>query len=234
MLRLETSNSAHTKHDLPSWIFDIDDFDEDIVPQQKSLLEELEIDPHHIYRYHLCPKCIIFNTVVHRNIMWMLISPCNRILGRPYYKRHPLYASTTNKQAVDFWGPCGMVSLLILILWIGRVKDVPWIYVIWSVAAIFNHFVTRPWYPSSLLTHVALLGYSIVPLIPFAAIILIMKPPVLIKTILEVFGIIWGSSAAILSYLTVIVTTSFEAKSKMTLLYPMVVLMQLYLVSLLP
>jgi hypothetical protein len=37
-----------------------------------------------------------------------------------------------------------------------------------------------------------------------------------------------------LSYLTVIVATSFESKSKMTLLYPMVILMQLYLMSLLP
>lgn len=164
----------------------------------------------------------------------MLISPCNRLLGRPYYKRHPLYTSASNKQAIDFWGPYGTVSLLILILWIGHVRDVPWIYVIWSAAAVFNHFVTRPWYPSSFLTHVALLGYSIAPLIPFATVILIAKPPVVIKTILEIVAIAWGSTAAILSYLTVIVTTSLEAKSKMTLLYPMVILMQLYLMSLLP
>jgi hypothetical protein len=36
-------------NELPSWIFDVDDEDE--VQGDASLLEELEIDPGHIYRY---------------------------------------------------------------------------------------------------------------------------------------------------------------------------------------
>lgn len=37
--------------ELPSWIFDVDDEDE--IEGDSSLLEELEIDPAHIYRYFL-------------------------------------------------------------------------------------------------------------------------------------------------------------------------------------
>jgi hypothetical protein len=35
--------------ELPSWIFEVDDEDE--IAGGSSLLEELEIDPAHIYRY---------------------------------------------------------------------------------------------------------------------------------------------------------------------------------------
>jgi hypothetical protein len=42
--------NSETRHDLPNWLFDIEDEDRD-ESNQKSLLEELEIDPRHIYRY---------------------------------------------------------------------------------------------------------------------------------------------------------------------------------------
>jgi hypothetical protein len=37
--------------ELPSWIFDVEDEDE--IEGDASLLEELEIDPAHIYRYRI-------------------------------------------------------------------------------------------------------------------------------------------------------------------------------------
>lgn len=47
-----TSMARRTKDhqgiELPSWIFDVDDEDE--IEGDSSLLEELEIDPAHIYR----------------------------------------------------------------------------------------------------------------------------------------------------------------------------------------
>lgn len=42
-------NKNHQGIELPSWIFDVDDEDE--IQGDSSLLEELEIDPAHIYRY---------------------------------------------------------------------------------------------------------------------------------------------------------------------------------------
>ncbi len=41
-------NKGHQGIELPSWIFDVDDEDE--IDGDSSLLEELEIDPAHIYR----------------------------------------------------------------------------------------------------------------------------------------------------------------------------------------
>lgn len=45
------------------------------------------------------------------------------------------------------------------LLWLDRVRDVPWLYVIWTAASLFNHFVCRVFYkPSKLLAHYSLLG----------------------------------------------------------------------------
>ena len=44
------SKTQHHVIELPSWIFDVDDEDE--IEGNSSLLEELEIDPAHIYRYY--------------------------------------------------------------------------------------------------------------------------------------------------------------------------------------
>ena len=169
-----------------------------------------------------------------RNIMWMLIGPCYRILGRPY-KRHPLHASSSvnNRRSIDFWGPCAVVSIFSLVLWLGRVREVPWIYLMWSIAATVNHLVSRVWYHSSLMIHVALLGYATVPLIPFAIIIVIFNPPVWISTTLEVLSIIWASLSAITSYATIMIVPA-EQRPRLRLLYPTAVVMALYLTSLLP
>jgi hypothetical protein len=164
----------------------------------------------------------------------MLIGPFFRIIGRPY-KRHPLYISSShvNKYNIDFWGPWSIVSLYCLLLWLGRQRDVVWIFLIWSVAAVMNHFVTRVFHHSSLMIHIALLGYSLTPIIPFAAVIILLNPPIWLSTVLEVISVVWASTSAIMSYSTII-TLSSESKPKLRLLYPTVILMELYITSLMP
>eukprot|EP01038_Epipyxis_sp_PR26KG_P006678 gene6678-9162_t len=225
-------------NELPDWIFDVDSDDE--YDSNSSLLQELEID----------------SGLMYRNIIWTLIGPCSRMLGKRC-ERHPLHKSNSiinsapvyggnnltnnnlsnnnhsSPNAIDFGGPCAIVSTYGLLLWLGRVKDVPWIYVIWSIAGIFNHIVTRVWCHSTLLIHVALLGYSITPIIPFAALILLFNPPVWLATILEIISVIWSSSSAIQSYLFIF-RLSQENKSKIKLLFPVIILMEIYFISLLP
>ncbi|RYY70176.1 hypothetical protein EON63_22900 [archaeon] len=118
-------------------------------------------------------------------------------------------------------------------LWLGRVKDVVWIFVIWSLAATFNHLISRVFYHSSLMIHIALLGYSVTPMIPIALIILLFGPPVWLAGLLQTLGVVWASASAILSYST-IVTIATEHKKKLNLLFPTVVLMTLYITSLIP
>lgn len=166
--------------------------------------------------------------------MWMFLGPCYRLAGKPY-KRHPLHSSSSanNRHSIDFWGPCAIVSLYSLILWLGRVREVPWIYIIWSIAATVNHLVSRVWYHSSLMIHIALLGYSTAPLIPFAALILLINPPMWLAVSLEVMSVVWATLSAITSYATIIAVPA-EQKPRLRLLYPTVVLMALYVTSLMP
>jgi hypothetical protein len=70
----------------------------------------------------------------------------------------------TQTTHIDFWGPCLVVSVYGALLWLDRVRDVPWLYVIWSTASLFNHFVCRVFYkPSKLLAHYSLLGNAPLP-----------------------------------------------------------------------
>ena len=139
----------------------------------------------------------------------------------------------------DFWGPCIVISIYGAVLWLDRVEDVPWLYVIWTLASVFNHFVCRVFYKSSrLLIHYTLLGYSIIPILPFTIIIIICSPPVWMCTVLEVIAVIWSSSAAILSYVNVfrkaISTDGRSSTDRLSLTYPTIVLMQVYLITLIP
>lgn len=165
----------------------------------------------------------------------MIFGPLRALCRRPT-ARHPLYrvANSRSESTIDFWGPCSVFSLYGAILWTARVKEVPWLYVMWSGGAVFNHLVCRVWLPSSkLLVHMALLGYSATPLIPLAIIIAIWRPPVWIAYLLETLAIIWAAAAAVLSY-NIVFSGPSEKKSRLLLLLPSVVLLELYLMSLLP
>ncbi len=164
----------------------------------------------------------------------MLTGPWIQLFGRPT-ERHPLHViSSSSQQQIDFWGPCLVYSLFGLVLWLAHVKDVPWSYIIWSLAALFNHLVCRVWLSSSkLMLHVALLGYSVAPVIPFAAIIVIVRPSIFLTCFIELVAVTWASSSAILSY-RLICTGPTDKKHRLGLLVPSIVLMHLYIVSLIP
>jgi len=169
-----------------------------------------------------------------RSILWMYFGPCFQLTGMPN-KKHPLHKTGLHSEnrSIDFFGPCSMVSLFSLVLWLGRVRDVPWVYVIWAVAAVMNHFITRVWCKSSLMIHIALLGYSLSPLIPFAAIIVFVNMPIWLATILEIVSVVWASLGAILSYSSVL-SISPQNSQRLKLLFPVVILMEVYLISLIP
>ena len=127
-----------------------------------------------------------------------------------------------------------LFSLYSALLWLDRVRDVGWLFMIWSMASLFNHFVCRVFFKQSrLMIHYSLLGYSVTPLIPFAALIIIFHPPVWMCTIFEIIAVIWSSLAAFFSYLIVFNDTA-EVRKRLILLLPSVLLMEIYLISLLP
>ena len=89
-------------------------------------------------------------------------------------------------------------------LFVAQVRDVPFLYVIWSLASLLNHFVCRVFFkPSKLLAHYTLLGYSVTPILPCAAVIVLFHPPVWACTALEAVAVAWASAAAASSYLVV-------------------------------
>ena len=104
----------------------------------------------------------------------MFNGPWLRICRGKPTERHPLNMQLTPHQSIDFWGPCLVVSVYILILWLGNVRDGTWTYVIWTITSIFNHFVMRSYNKSTLLMHMSILGYSIAPMIPFSTLILLI------------------------------------------------------------
>ncbi len=57
--------------------------------------------------------------------------------------------AAADTSSVDFWGPCGVVSLYLGILWLADVKHVAWVYLIWALTAVFNHLVSRVWFSAS-------------------------------------------------------------------------------------
>jgi len=185
----------------------------------------------------------------------MLTAPWYYILRRPMdLSIHPLQSShntassplsspssssllstSAQKNHIDFWGPCAIVSGYGAILWIGNVRDVPWIYIIWLVASIFNHFVCRVWFTHpKLLLHSALLGYSVTPILPLAGIHLLFRPPFIISAMIILFALIWSSFSAVMAYSVICSNASSEERQRLLLLIPSIILMEAYLMSLLP
>lgn len=165
----------------------------------------------------------------------MLLGPWSYFCGRPT-DRHPLQSgsSSSHPSHIDFWGPCLVVSLYGSLLWFGRVRDVPWLFVIWSLGGVFNHLICRVWFsPSNIMMHTALLGYSVTPMIPLAGIIILFRPQVWLIYCIEIFAVLWCSFAAILSYV-IICNAPSDKKHRLSLLIPSVVLLEMYIISLLP
>lgn len=217
--------SINDSHELPSWLFDIDVEDEEN-HNGESILQELEIDPAHIFN----------------NVKWVFLAPFHRALGKTK-ERHPLLhqaavaSAPMNKHSIDFWGPCLVVSLYGVVLWSsGKVQDVSWIFAIWTIGAMFNHMVCRATMKSSLMIHVAVLGYSVISIIPVAIIVLLAHPTGWLASLLEIVFVLWTAYGTMHSYNVLLLSggAALTRQKKIKLLIAPVVLMELYMVSLLP
>jgi hypothetical protein len=203
---------------LPEWMFDV--YDNDVWPedQQKSLLEELEIDP------LLITKCVYF----------IISAPFNRYNTEKQASLNP-FINNPDEHHHDFWGPCLMISLYALVLSIGRVEGVSWLFIIWFVASLIQHLTCRTWNKSSTLAlHCAISGYSIIPFIPISIAVIVFKPSIVLALILSYIAIAWSSISAFKSYLHMSVDLNAEDKKKLVLLLFSVILMEMYFSSVLP
>lgn len=212
-------NSAFSPdhRDLPHWIFDVDDDDDSLdMRHNASLLQELEIDLEQIY------TCIL----------WMFIAPVRYLFARPNAGAHPIHRATN----IDFWGPCLCVTIYGSVLWFCNVRDVPWIYAIWTVGSTFNHLTSRVWFnSSSLMLHLAITGYAICPIIPLSLLIVITHPPVWLANALEFLALVWAAAAAYLSYCLVCRGGNGQGiRPRVPLLAAPIALTVLYWLSMLP
>ncbi len=167
------------------------------------------------------------------------MAPAMRLLGRRIVERHPLLTIGSlpdqGKKNIDFWGPCGIVSLYIAILRLADVKHVPWVYMIWSLAAVFNHLVTRTVLAgaSSVSLHLSVLGYSVCPIVIFTAPLLLFSPTPTVFLCIQCVAALYASLSALLAYIALF-QLQLDARHKLALIIPPVLLMELYLLSILP
>jgi hypothetical protein len=168
-----------------------------------------------------------------------LISPLCYIFGYTSFIKiiYP-NASSINTSHIDFWGPCGIISLYGAILWIAKVKNVPWLYVIWFSGSMFNHLVSRVWYrDSSILLHLSVLGYSLISVVPITAILLIVKFSNWTVLCIKSIALFLSSFSAILSYYSALKINEMDSTNvapRINLLVAPVVLTHLYALSLMP
>jgi len=257
---------------LPTWIFDIEDDDENLdVYTHSSLLQELEIDPMHIIECVVWQfKCPFFGLLRRASIpsldgcrfvpIRFVHSLCGRVVD---YNSHPIKltskyknerattasssgyteadtddaAVSNNDNSVDFWGPMTIVTLFAGLLWLGNQKNVPYVYVVWVLGALLLHLTVRPFLDgSSMSFHMAMLGYSLCPQLPLCFIVLAFRPSVFVCTVLQMLGVVWSATAALMGYQMIIrpLIASTEERSKLLLLLPMVFLFQIYMITLVP
>jgi hypothetical protein len=185
-----------------------------------------------------------------RCIAYTLLCPLRKVLRISFLKVHPLTITSNARSASpssgssanssrqyrhDFWGPCATVTVFGLLLWLCSGRDVSWVYVVWCGSSIFMHFICRVWCDiSSFSLHLAVIGYSVTPMIfPMSALILLLRPVRWLSFLLEACAVCMASYASISSYHHICKFTPSEATRVPLLLLP-VVLTHLYFMSLLP
>ena len=179
---------------LPAWIFDVDESDD--MMSNQTILEALEIDLFQIQR----------TSVYVLTIMWIFLG--NRINpSRPGSTLHPM----VGEKQQEFWGPFAVVSLFTFLLWVGKVRNVPWIFVIWILFSLFAHFVARVNFNSTLALHISILGYSVLPIIPLSIVIIIFRPAVWLASAMQVFSVAYASVTAYISYIALLNTKSVDS-----------------------
>ena len=143
-----------------------------------TMLEELEIDLIKIR------KASLF--MVH--YPWSFLQVYLQFNTSELVIEHPL--SKSSKE--DFWGPFAVVSVYCGILWVGNVKNIPWIIAIWASFAFLSHLVARVSHQSTYILHATILGYSFAPLIPFCLLLMFFHRGEFYLLIVQVLVLSWS------------------------------------------
>ena len=212
--------------ELPPWIFDVYDEDHIIIDEldvstnstfptsntnintnsnsteiKRSLLDELGID--------LRPSLLM--------IYFVLKLPYLLLIEKFNISKITSLFPLKYDNLSEIHGPLMIISILAGIQWLGLShRDATWMYIIWICASFFSHLVGRVClHRSSMIIHMCILGYSVVPVIPLSLFHIFVKPSPSAAIIIDLHVIAWcGAAAHIMhKYLSNIVITPSNSNS---------------------
>ena len=100
----------------------------------------------------------------------------------------------------DLWGPIVVLLCFVIILWAARKKDATWVFFIWTAGSMVAHLVGRVAVEkSTLLAHMAIIGYATCPLPVVTLLILVVDPTSWVRVSLQVAAVGWAVIAALLA-----------------------------------
>ncbi|XP_005005104.1 protein YIPF4 isoform X1 [Cavia porcellus] len=179
------------------WLLEVEDDDPE---DNKPLLEELDIDLKDIY-YKI--RCVLM----------------------------PMPSLGFNRQVVrdnpDFWGPLAVVLFFSMISLYGQFRVVSWIITIWIFGSLTIFLLARVLGGEVSYGQVlGVIGYSLLPLIVIAPILLVVGSFEVVSTLIKLFGVFWAAYSAA----SLLVGEEFKTK-KPLLIYP-IFLLYIYFLSL--
>jgi len=180
------------------WLLEVEE-DAD-TEDSKPLLEELDIDLKDIY-YKI--RCVLM----------------------------PMPSLGFNRQVVrdnpDFWGPLAVVLLFSMISIYGQFRVVSWIITIWIFGSLTIFLLARVLGGEVSYGQVlGVIGYSLLPLIVIAPLLLVIGGFDIVSTLIKLFGVFWAAYSAA----SLLVGDEFKTK-KPLLIYP-IFLLYIYFLSL--
>lgn len=179
------------------WLLEVEEEQGD---DNKPLLEELDIDLKDIY-YKV--RCVLM----------------------------PMPSLGYNRQVVrdnpDFWGPLAVVLLFSMISIYGQFRVVSWIITIWIFGSLIIFLLARVLGGEVSYGQVlGVIGYSLLPLIVIAPLLLFIGGLELLSIVIKLLGVFWAAYSAA----SLLVGDEFKTK-KPLLIYP-IFLLYIYFLSL--
>lgn len=179
------------------WLLEVE---EEQGEDNKPLLEELDIDLKDIY-YKV--RCVLM----------------------------PMPSLGYNRQVVrdnpDFWGPLAVVLLFSMISIYGQFRVVSWIITIWIFGSLIIFLLARVLGGEVSYGQVlGVIGYSLLPLIVIAPLLLFIGGLELLSMVIKLLGVFWAAYSAA----SLLVGDEFKTK-KPLLIYP-IFLLYIYFLSL--
>ncbi|XP_013799369.1 protein YIPF4 isoform X3 [Apteryx mantelli] len=127
----------------------------------------------------------------------------------------------------DFWGPLAVVLFFSMISLYGQFKVVSWIITIWIFGSLTIFLLARVLGGEVAYGQVlGVIGYSLLPLIVIAPVLLVVGSFEVVSTLIKLFGVFWAAYSAA----SLLVGEEFKTK-KPLLIYP-IFLLYIYFLSL--